>query len=78
MGSHEKGVQRVVRKEFWVSLVFVTLVLLFLNLMRDDRCWNTALTFRIVENSREYLNCARLCFAIFCFTLTLTSKSTRA
>ena len=63
MGVHEKGVQRVVRKEFWLSLLFVTFVLLFLNLMamRDDRCWNTALNLKIVENSREYLNCVRLC-----------------
>ena len=74
MGFHEKGAQRVVRKECWVSLVFVTLVLLFLNLMRDDRYWNTTLTFRIVENSREYLNCARLYIAIFCFSLTFPSK----
>jgi hypothetical protein len=65
MGWHEKAGQRIVRKEFWVSLLFVTFVLLFLNLMRSEPCWNATFSLRVLHDTRKFLNCARLCFKMF-------------
>ncbi len=70
MAWREKGGERrVIKKEFWLSLLFVAFVLLFLQFTRREPCWDASLSLRVVQDPREYLDCAR-----FCFKLRFTSS----
>ena len=58
MGCQEKGIRRVLRNDFWFSLLFVIFIWLVLNQLRNVPCQNGIITVKIVRDQSEYLNCA--------------------